>query len=111
MKDPRCPADSGGRFFHSEISMDSWVQILKQRVVEKLPGADIQPVAYLLDGHDAGVFALFVEHAVNRGGSDAALIGQCVDHDTPLGTKRLDPPGYRLPCVHLTTSDLSALLP
>lgn len=66
------------------FSFNYGVQSLEQWVVEKLSQADSQPVAELLDGHDTGVFALCVQHAVNGGRRYPAEVCKGVHRHIPL---------------------------
>ena len=55
------------------------LQSIKQRIIEELSHTDFQPVAYLLDGHNARIFALFVQHTINRGRRYPAQVGEGID--------------------------------
>lgn len=82
------------------------LDLIKHGAVKELAQTDLQPVAELLDGDDAGIPALFVEHAVNRGGRHAGDIRQSVDSHVVLFTKFNDPLCYSLFCVHYLSPDI-----
>jgi hypothetical protein len=83
---------------------DHLLQLVKQRGVKKAPHADPQPVAELLYGYHAGVFALRVEHAVYGGRRHARNIRERVDRDIPLMTKLEDSFRHGCFCIHCNTS-------
>ena len=84
--------------------LDDRLQIFKYRIIEKLPDADLQPIANLLNGHDARIFAFGVQHTVNRGWSHATHVCKRIDRNPTLQTERMDAPGNGLFCVHCGTT-------
>ena len=52
---------------------------------------DVETIAELLEGDDAGVLALLGENAVGRGWRDAREVRQGVDGDVVFNAELLDP--------------------
>jgi hypothetical protein len=60
------------------------VKIFKQRIIEKFTNADFKTITNLLDRNNSRILAFGIQHTVNRGGRNAALIGKGVDCDISL---------------------------
>ncbi len=66
------------------LLFDLRLKIFKQRIIEKFTNADFQAITNLLDRNNSRILAFGVQHTVNRGGRNAALVGKGVDRDTLL---------------------------
>ena len=77
------------------LLFDFLLSAVKQRIVKELAHGDLQPVADLFDGYNAGVLALLVEHTVDGRRRHAADIRQRVDGDVPLVAQIDDALCYR----------------
>ena len=64
--------------------LDLRLKIFKQWIIEKFTDADLQAITNFLDRYNSRILAFGVQHTVNRGGRNAALVGKGVDCDTPL---------------------------
>ena len=60
------------------------IKIFKQWIIEKFADTDFKTVTNFLNGNDSRILAFGVQHTVNRGGRNAALVGKGVDRDTLL---------------------------